>query len=704
MPFGSTSILDNFNRANESPVTGFTAFTGASQVTSNQYALNGGSVCSAYASGAGTFGPLHLEFYVSIPTKPGTNGVASVMAVEDVGASFDGYEARLTVLAGTDTWQLFRIDNGTATQIGSTVSLEAASGDGIGIRLVRALGDDQVITLWRRSSGTWTPLLSVIENTYKTNAKYAGLVVAGSTVRLDDLGGGNLTATDVFRSDPDLISLWLMEEVSGNRADEVGPNDLTDNATVASSTDVKEGSRSADFERSNSEYLDIADASQTGLAVTGSFSVVAWIKRESASGGANHTVVSKFDPTGNQRGYLLGIGTADILRAIVSNDGTATTTLTGNLALATARWYHLALVYNGSSLTLYLDGTQEATVSYSSGIFDNTTAFAIGRSFGATDYFDGLVDEVGFLDRALSEAEVLGIFAEGVQAGNQYNFAATVTVASATPDAALTVSRTLSVTTAWQAATPDASLNAARALAATAGIQTLTPDAALTIARLLAVASDWQTETPDAELTVGALQLAAAIAMQAATPDATLTVARQFAATSSWQTVTPDANLTTGLVLAAAIGIQTTTPAAALTVARTLASANGWQAITPNAALSVSRPLVATLAWQVETSEANLASLVSLASVVAWQASTPAAALTVSRQLQAAVAWQAETGGAVMTLVILFSAASAWQAVTPAASLDTGVLAAGRVTVAFSAKVPGVSFAAKKPTITFGGE
>jgi hypothetical protein len=79
-----------------------------------------------------------------------------------------------------------------------------------------------------------------------------------------------------------VVSRWYLEEVSGNRADAVGSNTLTDNNTVTSNADIPTSgfARSAEFTSANSEYLSITDASQSGLDPAASFSFSVFVKRK----------------------------------------------------------------------------------------------------------------------------------------------------------------------------------------------------------------------------------------------------------------------------------------------------------------------------------------------------------------------------------------------------------------------------------------
>lgn len=170
----------------------------------------------------------------------------------------------------------------------------------------------------------------------------------------------------------------------------------------------------ADFERTNGEYLSIAHSVQSGLAVTGSLTLVGWMKPESL--GSSQALATKHEEVGNNRAYALALSPGDDLRFLVSPDGRY---LSGYLleatpspALSTGTWYHVAGVYDSQaqSLTLYLDGDPIGTKSVSYGqVYLSTAAFMLGASQyngGSAAYFDGLLDEWRVYDQALSEGEI----------------------------------------------------------------------------------------------------------------------------------------------------------------------------------------------------------------------------------------------------------------------------------------------------------
>jgi hypothetical protein len=80
-------------------------------------------------------------------------------------------------------------------------------------------------------------------------------------------------------------------------------------------------------------------------------------------------------------------------------------------------WHHFALTRNGTTFTLYIDGSVAGSTSYS-GVVDlsNTTHNTIGArtTSGTPDLFwNGMIDEVEVFNRALSQADIQAIVNAG---------------------------------------------------------------------------------------------------------------------------------------------------------------------------------------------------------------------------------------------------------------------------------------------------
>jgi len=265
-----------------------------------------------------------------------------------------------------------------------------------------------------------------------------------------------------------LISHWNLDEASGNALDAHGGNTLTETGGTIASTTGKVGN-ARDFEAGDTEYFEIAD--NTDLS-TGDidFTIAAWVKFETLG---NYAIISKWTPTGNQREYELGYtaGGTNRFRFQVSTNGSTTVTLSASTfgAPSTGVWYFLTAWHDATNnqLGIAVNAGTPDTVSHTTGVFNGTSAFAMGaRPSAVGDYWDGLIDEVGFWKRVLTSDERTALYNGG--AGLAYPFSGggsavdrTASSAPSTSDAAV---RSL---TALRSATsaPSTSDAAARALA-----------------------------------------------------------------------------------------------------------------------------------------------------------------------------------------------------------------------------------------------
>ena len=70
------------------------------------------------------------------------------------------------------------------------------------------------------------------------------------------------------------------------------------------------------------------------------------------------------------------------------------------------RWHHLAMTYDGSILTVYVDGAAKASKKIDKERTTGGTSLDIGRRQDGHSVFSGKIDEVRIYDRALSAAEI----------------------------------------------------------------------------------------------------------------------------------------------------------------------------------------------------------------------------------------------------------------------------------------------------------
>lgn len=217
-----------------------------------------------------------------------------------------------------------------------------------------------------------------------------------------------------------LQGCWDLDESSGTRQDAhpTNNNDLTDNNTVTSG--VGKFSNAADFELSTSEYLSIADASQTGLDITGNLSMSMWVNVESApSGGAKYVIMGKY-VGGTQEAYALAYRDSGGLKIDWQTNqggaGSGGNQCVWSVNLGTATYHHLFLFADmpNTSATLWVDGVSQGTVDCGTEnvIANNAAPFCIGASCDAGTPYDGRVD-VASIWNADKSANVAAIYNAG---------------------------------------------------------------------------------------------------------------------------------------------------------------------------------------------------------------------------------------------------------------------------------------------------
>jgi hypothetical protein len=171
---------------------------------------------------------------------------------------------------------------------------------------------------------------------------------------------------------------------------------------------------SLDLEASSSQYASITDGSQTGLDVTGDFTIEAWIKPESLT---DFDVIVSKDNVGVSRSYALHLKADGALHAYVFGTGGSGQVESESTAgiISTGTWYHVAMVFDvtADTIDLYLNGTETGYQIDSSGtvtsVTDSSAPFSIGsRQNSGTEekFYDGLIDDVRFWNDKRTSTEI----------------------------------------------------------------------------------------------------------------------------------------------------------------------------------------------------------------------------------------------------------------------------------------------------------
>jgi hypothetical protein len=166
---------------------------------------------------------------------------------------------------------------------------------------------------------------------------------------------------------------------------------------------------SLSISRGDNQAAEIAHASQTGLGLTGNFTIEAWVMLTASTiSNATYVVALKYDSAGDQRGYWLtyrNVSGTEYVSVNLSPNGVNFYRVDWGNTLTQDTWTHLAVTCtiansNSTKLILYVNGTSQGngTVVTDPGsfseIYANTSKFIIGNATNYNSGWQGLIDDV----------------------------------------------------------------------------------------------------------------------------------------------------------------------------------------------------------------------------------------------------------------------------------------------------------------------
>lgn len=159
-----------------------------------------------------------------------------------------------------------------------------------------------------------------------------------------------------------------------------------------------------DLENSLSAYIDLNNMSNI-LSYSGQLTITAWVKQETPNVGRIFSI-GGWDYTPNGMDFRIDSDKLFTAWKSDTNYGYGSTTLDNN-------YHFVAMVINGSSLAhFWIDYNKDTKATSVSASAIGNNPVSIGRGIvtapnSSTSYFDGIIDEVGIWNRALSDNELL---------------------------------------------------------------------------------------------------------------------------------------------------------------------------------------------------------------------------------------------------------------------------------------------------------
>ncbi len=149
-------------------------------------------------------------------------------------------------------------------------------------------------------------------------------------------------------------------------------------------------------------YVSVPDSPTLGLGSTGTLE--AWVNLSSLN--VWHGVMSKGNADASEpQNYGMEIDSLNRVMCILGT-GVAGLNLYSTTAMDANQFHHLACTWNGTTLSLYIDGVLNASTAQTLTPVANNSPLTIGQYGGNADQLKGIIDDVRIYNRALSQIEI----------------------------------------------------------------------------------------------------------------------------------------------------------------------------------------------------------------------------------------------------------------------------------------------------------
>ena len=213
---------------------------------------------------------------------------------------------------------------------------------------------------------------------------------------------------------------------SGTQSNTLGSDgDATNHGADLNTTDQKLGTGCLDFETGNGDYINATDLlTNNAMGSTGTISF--WIKPESLNGAYMWSVG---DSNGTSSRIYIEQQSTSLWTVFCQISGASQWKVDSTgVSFSTGTWYHVVITHDGGSsygaVKLYINGVDRSSNSNNGSTWNKWVGDLSGldnMAFGRhhhnnlvyTQKSDGLMDDMGVWNRALTQAEVTSLYNSG---------------------------------------------------------------------------------------------------------------------------------------------------------------------------------------------------------------------------------------------------------------------------------------------------
>ncbi len=286
-------------------------------------------------------------------------------------------------------------------------------------------------------NGSYTVCLTVIDSFGESDTDCVTALIdnvnptvdAGGDAAIDE---GDAITRAITRSD--LVGYWNFDEAAGAVLDSSGNgNDGTLNGTAQRNPNIA----GAPF--TSVSALDVTGAvggnvtvpDSATLSVSDEITVAAWVYARSFPT-TYPTIAAKLNSAIGEA-WELDLKNDASVEWEVGGPSSRGTVNVGSVPAG--EWHHIATTYDGSALTVYVDGVAAGSAPFTGGLSTNAHPLEIGTRGGGFAGFDGQIDELRIYSSALDAAQIADLHGGGgafTDPGDD-TFTATVDYGDGTP-------------------------------------------------------------------------------------------------------------------------------------------------------------------------------------------------------------------------------------------------------------------------------
>jgi hypothetical protein len=341
---------------------------------------------------------------ITITPAPNQSGSTTITLTVGDGLASTSTTFILTVVAVND-----------APTISTVANQTTSAGIPVG-PLSFTIGDAETtaasLTLSAGSSNTTlVPVVNIVFGGSGANRSVTVTPAAGQTgsaIITLSVSDGVATASTTFTLTVNAVPSGLRaayafsEGATNSTADASGNNNtgtLTNNPTW---TNQGRYGNAISFDGVN-DFVSAPDTVSLDLGATGT--IEAWIRLNALN--RWHGIIAKGNANNDAvHNYALEITNLNRARCILGN-GAIFQVLDSTITFATGQFRHLACTWNGSTLSLYVDGALNNSTTQTLTPAGNTAPLFMGQFGGNSDRLSGIIDEVRIYNRALSPTEIV---------------------------------------------------------------------------------------------------------------------------------------------------------------------------------------------------------------------------------------------------------------------------------------------------------